>query len=70
MEKIYRVSKIALVVGFERIDKAENGDEVVKTNQTITYDKLMTQEQLLDLMKEKIEPGEEITCEISPNVIA
>lgn len=65
----YRVSKVALVVGFERVNVDEHGGEEVKTNQTITYDKLYTPEQLLAIMESKIEPGEKIECEISPNVL-
>lgn len=69
MKKIYLVSKVALVVGFERIDIDEHGGQEIKTNQTITYDKLLTADQVLDIMKQKIEPGEKIECEISPTVL-
>lgn len=69
MKKVYRVSKVALVLGFERLDVDEKGGEEVKTNQTITYDKLMTEAQILEVMKAKIEPGEVIECSIKPEVV-
>lgn len=69
-KKVYRISQVKMVIGFERIDIDAQGGEEVKTNQLITYSKLLSEDQLLALMKEKIEPGEEITCEISPDVLA
>jgi hypothetical protein len=70
VKKIYQISKVALVLGFERIDIHEDGAREVKTNQTLTYDKLYTPEQLIELMKAKIAPGETIECLISPDVLA
>ena len=70
MEKHYAVVKVALVIGFERYDIHPDGGKEVKTNQTFTYDKLYTVDQLIELMKAKIEPGETIICEVSPDVLA
>ncbi len=67
--KYYEISQVKTVVGFTRFDIDAHGGREVKTNQIITYDNLLTLDQLKDIAENKIEPGQNIAVVVADGVI-